>query len=188
MMADIENCPSEREKRAGKLTMLKYLPGMLLGGLLLASIGCSKNAPPREAPTEGDRLVHLAANLPKNFVHQTFQLRGYKAFEIVVPAHAARPRVHGTFQSFVTGDSGSLVSNESANLDLVLLNEEEFAEFHKGRQGTATFTLDPAYDHMVDFALAATLEEPRTYYLVFRNPAGGPKVKFVKADFTASFD
>lgn len=170
------------------MTMLKNLPGVLVGGLLLAGIGCSKNAPPKETPTQGDRLVHLAANLPKNFVHQTFQLQGYKAFEVVVPAHAARPRVHGTFQSFVKNDSGSLVSNESANLDLVLLNEQEFGEFRNGRQGTATYTLDPAYDQMVDFAIASTLEEQRTYYLVFRNPPGGPKVKFVKADFTASFD
>jgi hypothetical protein len=170
------------------LTMLKNLSGVLVGGLLLASIGCSKNAPPKEAPVEVDRLVHLSANPPKNFLHQTFQVQGYKAFEIVVPPHAARPRMHGTFQSFVINDTGSMVSNESANLDLVLLNEEEFAEFHTGRQGTATYTLDPSYDQMVDFALASTLDQPRTYYLVFRNPPGGPKVKFVKADFTASFD
>jgi hypothetical protein len=168
--------------------MRKNLPGVMLGGLLLASIGCSRSAPPREAPVEGDRLVHLSNNPPKNFLHQTFQVQRYKAFEIVVPAHAARPRVHGTFQAFVENDTGSMVSNESANLDVMLLSEEEFAEFHKGRQGTATYTLDPSYDQMLDCALASTLEQPRTYYLVFRNPPGGPKAKFVKADFTASFD
>ncbi len=169
--------------------MRKKSPGVLLGGLLLATIACSKNAPPREQPVvEGDRLVHLSANPPKNFVHQTFQVQGYKAFEIVVPPHAARPRVHGTFQSFITNDAGSMVSNESANVDLVLLNEDEYAEFHNGKQGTATYTLDPAYDQIVDCALASTLDQSRTYYLVFRNSPGGPKTKVVKADFTASFD
>ena len=164
------------------------LPGVLVGSLLLATVGCSKTAPPKEGSVEVDRLVHLTANPPKNFLHQTFEVQGYKAFEIEVPSHAARPRVHGTFQSFVKNDTGSMVSNESANLDLVLLNEEEFAEFRKGRQGTATYTLDPAYDQMVDCALASTMDQPRTYYLVFRNSPGGPKSKFVKADFTASFD
>ena len=163
---------------------------VLVSGLLLAAIACSKSAPPREEEpaVEGDRLVHLSANPPKNFVHQTFQVQGYKSFEIVVPPHAARPRVHGSFQSFVTNDSGSMVSNESANVDLVLLNEDEYAAFHSGKQGTATYTLDPAYDQIVDCALASTLEQPRKYYLVFRNSSGGLKTKFVKADFTASFD
>ena len=164
------------------------LPGVLVAGLLLATVGCSKNVPPQEGPVEVDRLVHLTANPPKNFLHQTFEVQGYKAFEIEVPSHSARPRLHGTFQSFVKNDTGSMVSNESANLDLVLLNEEEFAEFRKGKQGTATYTLDPTYDQMVDCALASTMDQPRTYYLVFRNSPGGPKVKFVKADFTASFD
>jgi hypothetical protein len=164
------------------------LLGVLVGGLLLATVSCSKDAPPKEGSVEVDRLVHLTANPPKNFLHQTFEVLGYKAFEVEVPSHSARPRLHGTFQSFVKNDTGSMVSNESANLDLVLLNEEEFAEFRKGKQGTATYTLDPAYDQMVDCALASTLDQPRTYYLVFRNPPGGPKSKFVKADFTASFD
>jgi hypothetical protein len=171
------------------LTTRKRFPAVLAGGLLLAAIACSKSAPPREEPAvEGDRLVHLSANPPKNFVHQTFQVQGYKSFEIVVPAHAARPRVHGTFQSFVTNDSGSMVSNESANVDLLLLNEGEYADFHSGKQGTATYTLDPAYDQVADCALASTMDQSRKYYLVFRNPPGGPKTKFVKADFTASFD
>jgi hypothetical protein len=170
------------------LTIRKKIPDVLVGGLLLATIGCSKNAPPKERPLEVDRLVQLSANPPRNFLRQTFEVRGYKAFEIVVPSHAARPRLHGTFQSFVKSDTGSLVSNESANVDLVLLNEEEFAEFHKGKQGTATYTLDPSYDQMVDCALASTLDQSRKYYLVFRNSPGGPKTKFVEADFTASFD
>jgi hypothetical protein len=171
--------------------MRKKLPGVLMGGLLLATIACSKNPPPRNGnppSVEGDRLVHLSANPPQNIVHQTFQVQGYKAFEIVVPSHTARPRLHGSFQSFVKSDSGSIVSNESANVDLVLLNEDEFAEFHRGRQGTATYTLDPSYDQMVDYAFASTLDDPHKYYLVFRNSPGGPKTKFVKADFTASFD
>jgi hypothetical protein len=169
--------------------MRKRIPAALIGSLLLATIACTKSAPRREEPVvEGDRLVHLSANPPKNFVHQTFQVQSYKSFEIVVPPHAARPRVHGTFQSFVTNDSGSMVSNESANVDLVLLNEDEYAEFHNGKQGTAAYTLDPAYDQIVDCALASTLDQSRKYYLVFRNSPGGPKTKVVKADFTASFD
>jgi hypothetical protein len=180
---------SELAKKAGKSGMRKTLPGLLVGVLLLAAIGCSKKSPPpKQTSVEGDRLVHLAASPPQNFLHQTFQIQGYKAFEVVIPAQSARPRLHGTFQSFVKSDSGSLVSNESANVDLVLLNEEEFAEFHNGKQGTATYTLDPSYDQMVECALASTLSEPRKYYLIFRNSPGGPKVKFVKADFTAFFE
>src|SRR4029077_11261988 len=80
-VTEIENCPEKRLNRQKRmLTMRKRVPAALIGSLLLATIACTKSAPRREEPVvEGDRLVHLSANPPKNFVHQTFQVQSYKS-------------------------------------------------------------------------------------------------------------
>lgn len=159
----------------------------LMSALLLVVGGCSRKQEPQEAVAAVDRIVASTPRPPNNFLHKTFPVTAYVKFEFEVPPHVINPRLHGSFQSFVKG-SGGLISNESANVDMLLLNENEFEEFARGRQGSATQTVDPSYSQAVDFALSSTLGEPEKYYFVFRNSPGGSRTKIVKADFTVSFE
>lgn len=173
--------------------MNRTLSWLGIGGLLLAvcGSGCSKKEAPPAAPDTSAAIDHIVVSPPKppkTVVHKTFQVKKYEAFDFVVPAHTITPKLEGSFQSFVKSNSENIVSNETADVDLLLLNEQEFDDFAHGKQGTATYTADPSHSQAVEVALASTVDQPRTYYLVFRNPPGGARTKFVKADFTASFE
>jgi hypothetical protein len=180
-------------RRSENMITNRTLSWLAISGLLLAisGSGCSKKetakAPPAASATI-DHVVISPPKPPKSVVNKMFPVKNYEAFDFVVPAHTFAPKLEGSFQAFVKGSSDNIVSNETADVDVLLLNEQEFDVFTHGKQGTATYTADPSHSQTVEVALAATVEEPRTYYLVFRNPPGGPRTKFVKADFTARFE
>ena len=80
------------------------------------------------------------------------------------------------------------LSDDSADVDFLLMNPEQFAEFSHGHgDGTAMYTVDPTHDHEVEFLLPPTQEEPEKYYVVFRNSPGGAALKYVEADFSLTF-
>ena len=156
--------------------------------LLVFLCACNKSQPVSHEPTVNPLdKVDSAHVKPINFLHKTFALKKTASFEFQVPAHTALPRLHGTFQSSVPG-GGESSSDDSANVDLVLLNAEQYADFsHGGGEGAALYTVEPAHDHEVDFRLSPTQEDSATYYLVFRNSPGGAASKQVKADFSLTF-
>jgi len=115
-------------------------------------------------------------------------LKKTASFEFQVPAHTALPRLHGRFQSSVPGAGSESASDDSANVDLLLLNADQYADFSRGGgEGTALYTVEPTHDHEVVFLLSPTQEDSATYYVVFRNSPGGAPSKQVKADFTLTF-
>jgi len=161
----------------------------LLGAAMLSAVcGCSKQQPPQDTATAVDRIVREPAKEPVNFLHKTFPVQKYEKFEFVVPPHSTRPRLQGSFKSFIIGGNGASISDDRANVDLLLLNEEEFNAFAHDTRGTATYSVDSSYTQTVDFALTATLDQPQKFYLIFRNSPGGSRAKFVDADFTLSFE
>jgi hypothetical protein len=175
------------------MAMNQRLSWLGIGVVLLAACGsgCSKKQgpPPAQDASPGiDHIVITPPKPPKSVVNKTFPVKTYEAFEFVVPAHTVTPKLEGSFQSFVKGNSENIVSNDTADVDVLLMNEQEFDVFKHGKQGTATYTADPSHSQTVEVALASTVDDHQTYYLVFRNPPGGPRTKFVKADFTASFE
>ena len=135
-----------------------------------------------------DRVVRSGPKPPAHFLHRTFPVKTYQPFEFSVPPQSFNARLQGNFRAFIIGSNGSNVSDENANVEVLLLNEQEFDDFTHGRQSTATYSVDAGYNQIVECALPATRDEARKYYLVFRNPRGGAKTKFVDADFTASFE
>jgi hypothetical protein len=70
----------------------------------------------------------------------------------------------------------------------MLLNEQEYDDFKQGRLGNATDDLDASHNQNVGWRVPSTLENAQKYHLVFSNLPGGAKTKFVKADFTISFE
>jgi len=145
------------------------------------------NSPPRPAPRVHAAVDHVTAapdDAPKHFLHKRFSLRSYEGFEFVVPPHAIQPRLQGTFKCFAKGNG----TTQPADADLLLLNDQEFADFLNGQVGTATFTNDPSDSGEIDWILNSPRSQPQKYYLIFRNSPGGTHIKLVDADFTVSFD
>jgi hypothetical protein len=152
-----------------------------------ALVACNKSQPSAPPVSRLDR-VDSAHVQPINFLHKTFSLKKTASFEFQVPAHSALPRLHGTFQSFAAGPGGEKQSDDSADVEMVVLNAEQYADFsHGGGNGTALMTVDPTHDHEVDYLLSPTQEDSVTYYVVFRNSPGGAPTKQVKADFSLTF-
>ncbi len=75
-----------------------------------------------------------------------------------------------------------------ADIDLLLLTDEEFNQFQNGQPQSVTYELNSAHNQMVDWWVPATRAEAKTYHLVFINSADDVKLKFVQADFTLTFE
>jgi hypothetical protein len=160
---------------------------LLVGALFWGGVACSKKEAPETMPPL-DRVMTTAAPAPKRLLHRTFTLRKYLAFEFEVPAHCIHSQVRGSFTSYTQGTQGHRVSNEAANIDLLLLDEQELNDFDHGLGGTVTRSVDSSYVQTIDWALNSTLDQPKRYYLVFNNSSGKPPTKSVEAEFTLSFE
>jgi hypothetical protein len=117
-------------------------------------------------------------------LQKTFSLKKSASFPFEIPAHAVRPNLHGTFDSFVGEEHGG--SDDAANLDFLILSDEQYADFVSGRPGEALFSVEASHSQNVNFDLPAALDHPKKYYLVFRASDAGPK-RVVKADFSLDF-
>jgi hypothetical protein len=157
--------------------------------LLLLTCACTKKAQPADDPQAApvDHLVSLKPAEPKNVVHGVFSVNKYAQFAFVVPAHQAIPRLQGDYRSFTKRHDPDSSSDATADVALMLLNEQEFNDFVQGHGGSTTYELTPAHDQTVDWRVPNTFDQPQQYHLVFSNSEGGPKTKFVKADFNISF-
>jgi hypothetical protein len=146
--------------------------------------------PEAEAPAEllpVDHPVYLKSEEPKNFLHKVFSVNKYAQFAFVVPPHQGHARIYGDFQSFARRDAPNSTSDKTADVDLMLLNDQEFNEFRHGQMQSATRELDPAHNQMVDWSVPPSYDDPLQYHLVFSNSDDTTGPKFVKADFTITF-
>lgn len=153
---------------------------------LLVFAGCNKqqSKPPI---SELDR-VNTKRVEPINFLHKTFSVKKYAQFSFEVPVHTAIPRLHGTFKSFIRQQGEDNLSDDSTDVDFLLLNADQFTDFSHGHfDGTALYSVDPTHDHEVEFMLPPTQEQPVKYYVVFRNSPGGAALKYVEANFSLNF-
>ena len=80
------------------------------------------------------------------------------------------------------------MSTEFADVDLLLLNDEEFNQFQHGEPQSVTYELNSAHNEMVDWWIPATRDNAKTYHLIFINSADEVNPKFVQADFTLTFE
>lgn len=119
-------------------------------------------------------------------LHQTFKVAGIVNLPFEVPAHAANPQLRGTYQSFVK-HAGTQSSDTAADVEFLLLNEQQYADFLNGRSGEAVFSAEDAHNQEVNTGLPPTLDQPAKYYLIFRNNSHDAGKKVVQADFRIDF-
>jgi hypothetical protein len=152
-----------------------------------SALSCSKKEEPEKMPAL-DRVVTVAAPAPKRLVRKTFAVQKYEAFEFEVPPNCLSPRLRGSFKSSTQGTQGHRVSNDAANIDLLLLDEQQFNDFAHGPGGNVIRSAESSYEQTINWVLNSTLQQPRKYYLVFNNSSRNPPTRFVEADFTLSFE
>lgn len=138
--------------------------------------------PPNPADHVGGSVVGSASPI----LRKTFSVRSAVQVAFDVPAHAATPRLRGMYQSFVTV-GGAPVSDSYADIDFLVLNEDQYAEFLHGHTGDATFSVDDAHVQEVNASLPPTIDQPVRYHLVFRNDTHRRASKTVKANFRMEF-
>ncbi len=164
--------------------------------LLLLVCGCTKHQDVDhseevrpEVPLKPLTVVTpVQARQPENFLHKIFSVNDHTQFSFVVPPQQANTKLRGTFRSFTKRSDPDSTSDRNADVELMLLNEQEFNEFLHGQQQSVTYDLDPSHNQVVDWRVPTAYGDSQTYHLVFSNPASGTKIKFVDADFTVSFE
>jgi hypothetical protein len=160
---------------------------LVVAVLMLTITACQKKKTlVEEQAVPQNYLAPLPAGTSQTILHKTFPVTTSAKFSFEVPARAVMPHLHGTYKSFVA-QLAVQSSDDTANIDFLILNEDQYTDFTQGHAGEALFSADASHDQDVNLGLPPSQDQSRKYYLVFRNtPAGAPK-KLVQADFTLDF-
>jgi hypothetical protein len=170
------------------VSRLTLARGLVMGCLFLSTaVACQKKQPVvtvrEDLPTRERAAPSTPVGSTQTVLQKTFTLKASATFPFEIPAHAVQPHLHGIFQSFVRDAKGQ--SDEAANLDFLVLNQEQYDKFSHGSEGEALFSVEASHHQDVNFDLPASLDQPVKYYLVFRSAPGAKKV--VEANFRLDF-
>jgi hypothetical protein len=144
----------------------------------------SGNGPAQKSASTQASVDRVSPDSPgaNHFLHQRLSLESDQIFAFEVPARSLRPQLDGMFRSIATR------SGSPPAVEVLLLNEEEFARFASSRARTATFSSAPSNHGEIHWPLSASRGDARKYYLVFRKSSGPRSAALVDADSTASFE
>ena len=181
----------DANRRHGKTAWISR-PSFLV--ILAASItlaGC-KNAPRQEEdserPSAVDHVSQPAHLTPQVVTHGLSKLQRFVKFPFDVPPHVITPRVTGEFTSFIQCAGGARIADDSANVELMIMTDEQFDAFDKKTGAESVYAIEPSHDHAVSITLPATEETPAHYYAVFRRTNEGKNLIWVNANLTAEFE
>jgi len=137
-------------------------------------------------PSESDHVGGSVVGTSMPILETSFRVRGAVQVPFEVPAHAASPRLRGSYRSFqkVAGEQNG---DSGAEIAFLVLNDQQFNDFVNGRAGEATFSADDARQQEVNTGLPPTMNQAQKYHLLFLNNSQGRDKKFVRADFRMEF-
>ncbi|MGB0011511.1 MAG: hypothetical protein WBQ03_07885 [Candidatus Sulfotelmatobacter sp.] len=164
----------------------RFVLPVVVAALAFFAAACQTKKPPSEDVALPMDRVAATPSGSQTILHKTFSITATASFPFEIPAHAAMPHLHGNYKYFVKQISAD-ANDDSANVDFLILKEDQYADFMHGHTGEALFSADASHDQDVDFSLPASQDQPQKYYLIFRNSPGGPARKIVQADFTVDF-
>jgi hypothetical protein len=168
---------------------MKYRLILALTTIGLALVGCN-NGPKRDL-NEDSSLDHVSQGprLPSQRVaHGISKLDKYEKFPFEIPPHALTPRLRGDFKSFMQGAGGARIADESADVELMVMSEEQYDAFIHKRSAESLYVIEPSHDHGVSIALPMTQADLVHYYVVFRRTIDGKSPVWVNADLNVEFD
>jgi hypothetical protein len=137
-------------------------------------------------PHPSDHVAPSPVGTSTTIVNKTFAVTSTAKFVFEVPPHAASPQLHGTYHSSAK-NSAAQSGEENGDIDLLLINEQQYADFLNGNPADVVYSVDSSHDQDVSLGLPATLDKPVRYYLVFRNSSSRAGKKVVQADFQVDF-
>jgi hypothetical protein len=153
---------------------------------LMVCVACSKqDPPPTSTVAPSDHVAPTPVGTTQAVLEKTFNLKGSATFPFEIPAHAVQPHLHGIFESFVGQVHGA--SDESANIDFMIMNEAQQADLVADRASEALFSVESSHNQAVNFDLPASMSHPVKYYLVFRSAEKSKGTKVVEANFRVDF-
>jgi hypothetical protein len=167
-------------------------PMMKVVSPLASWLGKDESEPPRQEhsaprkPHSSDHIAGSPVGSTNTILHRTFAVNTLIKVPFEIPAHAATPHLHGTFRSFVQ-QAGAQSGDDSANVDFLVLNQQQYTELAHGRPSEALFSADATHDQEVNLGLPVSEAEPQKYYLLFRNSSREEGKKIVEANFTVDF-
>jgi hypothetical protein len=173
---------STESKQANELVTIRGPLADLVSNHKSSQEEPAQSAPRKPSPE--DHIEDSPVGTSSQILHKTFAITRVVHVPFEIPPHAATPRFHGTFQSFVL-DTPS--RDDSANVDLLLMNEQQYAEFAAGRDPDVLFIADTSHYQDLNFDLSPSRDQPVRYHLVFRSTQAGAAKKLVKADFSVDF-
>jgi hypothetical protein len=167
-------------------------PMMTVVSPLAQLMGNGETEQPKQehfVPRKPHALDHIAASpvgSKNTILHRTFAVSTQIKVPFEIPAHAATPHLHGTFRSFIQ-EAGAQSSDDSANIDFLVLNQQQYTELAHGHPSEALFSADATHDQEVNLGLPVSTAEPQKYYLLFRNSSPQEGKKIVEANFAVDF-
>ena len=168
---------------------MKYRSTLALAAVALALLGCN-NGPKRDL-NEDSSLDHISQG-PKlaaqRVAHGISKVDKYEKFSFEVPPHALTPRLQGEFKSFMQGTGGARIADESADVELMVMTEDQYDAFTHKRSAESLYAIEPSHDHGVSIALPTTQADAVHYYAVFSRTTNGKSPVWVSADLNVAFD
>jgi hypothetical protein len=137
-------------------------------------------------PSESDHVGGSVVGTSMPILQTTFRVRGAVQVPFEVPAHAASPRLQGSYRSF-RKQAGTENDDTGAGIAFLVLNDQQFNDFLNGRAGEAAFSADDARQQEVNTGLPPTMNQAQKYHLLFLNNSKGKEKQFVEADFRMEF-
>jgi hypothetical protein len=175
--------PPEAVEASKAVTLVGPLAGYIQGEK-------SSNTGPQPAVPWTPHASDLVGDSPTGtggvILHKTFAVAGTAKFLFEIPAHATNPQLRGTYRSFLRPAEDTSGDGDS-NIEFLLMNQQQYADFVRGRQADVLYFVESSHSQQVNFGLAPTYDKPAQYCLVFRNRSGGAAKKVVQADFSVDF-
>lgn len=156
---------------------------------LLALFACNRTPKVEEKDDLSvDRVSHGAQLPPQRVTHGLARLDKTQKLPFEVPPHQLTPRLQGSFTSFVQGEGGARINDESADVELMVMTEDQYDAYIHKRSAESLYAIEPSHDHGVSIALPATQGEAAHYYAVFRRNNDAKAPVFVNADLSVVFE
>jgi hypothetical protein len=139
----------------------------------------SSSEPVSGSLTDEDRVGDSPVGTSTPILHKTFSVTKAADLPFELPPHAATPQLCGSYRGFQK-------NGERAAVELMVMNESQYADLRAGKPANAEFSLDAAYNQEVNIGLPPTFSQGSKHYLVFRNASSHGTVN-VKADLRIDF-
>ena len=166
----------------------RMIPTLIVVALL--DVVACKHTPQQDVNEDSnlDRVNQGPRLPPQRVTHGISRLDKFQKFPFDLPAHALTPRLEGSFSSFVQGSGGARISDESADVELLVMSEDQYDAFTQHRSAESLYAIEPSHDHGVSIALPATHDTGSHYYAVFRRNVDGKTPIWVNTDLKVAFE